>query len=88
MAGKPSAALVEAMKLVVAGMTPYAAAKRAQIGFNTIYRSWLYAMWKDSGKGADKAKLAELNRALDVTRPKPRVPKKPQRFKNTATVSH
>lgn len=87
MAGRPSARLVEAVKLLVASnghMSPYAAAKRMQIALNTMYRAPLYKQWKAVQQELDQAKrramLAKLKEELDVTRPLPRVAKKPQRF--------
>lgn len=92
MAGRPSARLVEAMKLLLASnghMTPYACAKRAQIALNTMYRASLYKQWKaaqeELDQGKRRAMLAALKLELDVTRPLPRVAKKPQRFAATAT---
>jgi hypothetical protein len=79
MAGHPSARMVQAMRYILfANMTPYAAAKRAGIAVDTMYRSRLYKAWRDC-RGDEKV-LAEIKRELDVTRPLPRKPKKPQRF--------
>jgi hypothetical protein len=83
----PSARMVEAMKLVVAGLTPYAASKRVGIATNTMYRSRLYKLWKQAkplemvNKEDYNKLMLELSRELDVTRPVPRVKgKKKQRF--------
>lgn len=77
MAGRPSARMVAAMKLVHQyKVTPYQAAKRLQVDPGTMYRSRLYALWKE-GSGTS---LAALERELDLERPVPRVAKKPQRF--------
>lgn len=78
MAGRISARTVEALKYVMAGMTPYSAAKRAQIELSTMYRSPLYKRLRDAA--GDEAKLATIRRELDATRPLPRQAKKAQRF--------
>lgn len=39
MAGRQSAAVDRALKLIARGMTPYAAAKRVGIALSTIYRA-------------------------------------------------
>lgn len=79
MTGRTSARMVKAMKLLMdAGLTPYAAAQRAQIDLSTMYKSQLYKRWRDSG--GDKAVLAQIRKELDVDRPIPRPPKKKQRF--------
>ncbi len=47
MSGKPSAALVAAMKDVIAGkLTPYAAAIKHGIALSTMYRSESYRTWR------------------------------------------
>lgn len=77
MAGRPSARMVEAMKLVHHyKVTPYQAAKRLQVNATTMYKSRLYALWKENSSSS----LAALERELDLDRPVPRVAKKPQRF--------
>lgn len=43
-----SKAMLDAMKLVRSGMTPYRAAKQANIALSTMYRSPLYKDWRDS----------------------------------------
>jgi hypothetical protein len=45
------------MRLVLANMTPYAAAQRVAIAPATLYRSSLYKMWK-------RGELAELKKEL------------------------
>lgn len=66
MAGQASGRLIEAMKLVInARMTPYAAAKRAQVHVTTMYRSPIYKLWRDGDVEGAK-------RAMDVTRAIPR----------------
>jgi hypothetical protein len=47
MAGKPSMAMVQAMKLVIKGVTPYKAAQTAGIALATMYRSALYKAWRE-----------------------------------------
>lgn len=48
MSGKPSARMLQAMKLIRAGkVTPYAAAKIVKLSFSSIYRSTLYQNWRD-----------------------------------------
>ena len=42
-----SKAMLDAMKLVRSGMTPYQAAKKAGIALSTMYRSPLYKDWKN-----------------------------------------
>jgi hypothetical protein len=65
------------MKLVMIGVTPYSAASRYQIAVATVYRSYLYKLWR---KGTPEA-LAELKRTLDIERPEPVEKKtKEQRF--------
>lgn len=67
MAGKPSASMVHAMRLILdASLTPYKAAKMANVSTSTMYRSRLYKLWQ-AGKHAD------LRRELDQTMPKGRV---------------
>ena len=79
MSARTSARMARAMMLLIDGaMTPYAAAKRAQIALTTMYRSPLYKRWRDSG--GDHAAIAAIRRDLDATRPIPRVAKKKQRF--------
>lgn len=68
MAGRPSARLVEAMKMVLAGTTPYKAAQRMQIANTTMYKSRIYKMWL-------KGEVAEVKKELDVTRPIPKARK-------------
>lgn len=68
MAGRPSARLVEAMKLVMAGTTPYQAAQRLQIATTTMYKSRLYKMWLAGDH-------VEVRKQLDVTRAIPRIKK-------------
>jgi hypothetical protein len=57
MAGKPTRPTVKAMRLLLANMKPYAAAKRAVIAPATMYRSRLYKMWQ-------RGELAELKKEL------------------------
>lgn len=57
MAGKPTRQTVKAMRLVLANMTPYAAAQRVAIAPATLYRSSLYKKWK-------RGELAELKKEL------------------------
>jgi hypothetical protein len=87
MSGSPGGRTIEAMKLVLAGISPYAAAKRIGIATNTMYRSRLYKLWKEAqpleftDKERHRKLLTELRRELDMTRPIPRVrDKKKQRF--------
>ena len=49
-----SKAMLDAMKLVKSGMTPYQAAKKAKIALSTMYRSPLYKDWRD-GQGQKQA---------------------------------
>lgn len=60
MAGKPTRPTVKAMRLVLANMTPYSAAKRAVIAPATLYRSVLYKMWRRGELAELKKELAEL----------------------------
>ena len=47
----PSDAMVDAMRLIHTGLTPYAAAQKAGIALSTMYRSKLYKQWKkEAGK--------------------------------------
>ena len=80
MTGRTSARMVKAMKLLMdAGLTPYAAAQRAQIDLTTMYKSPLYKRWRDAG--ADRAAVvAQIRKELDVDRPIPRPPSKKRRF--------
>jgi hypothetical protein len=78
MAGRISARGTEAMKLVLAGVSPYAAAQRAGIQLSTMYKSPIYKRIRDSGGDPDE--LAAIRKELDATRPLPRQPKKAQRF--------
>lgn len=65
------------MKLVLAGVVPYTAAKRYQIAPATMYRSALYKLWLTQ----EPKKIAELRRTLDIERPEPVVQKtRKQRF--------
>lgn len=66
--------MIEAMHMVLAGVTPWTAAKRAGLAPNTMYRSRLYAMWKD------RSQHAELRLELNIMRPVPRYKKKSVRF--------
>lgn len=45
MAGKASTGLIEAMRLVVAGVVPYTASQRTGIHPTTMYRSRIYKAW-------------------------------------------
>lgn len=81
MAGRTSARMIEAMRLVHRyKVTPYQAAKRLQVDPSTMYKSRLYKLWLKSTAES----LAALERELDLERPVPRVAKKPQRFVKTA----
>ena len=71
MAGKPSASMIAAMKLVMIGVTAYDAALRLQLNPGTMYRSRLYKLWREGG---DKS-LKALKDELDYERPRPRVKK-------------
>ncbi len=71
MSRRPSAAMVEAMKLVLAGVTPYMAAKRVQISLSTMYRNQMYKNWRDG---------QDIRGDLDQTKPKSRTRKKPLVF--------
>jgi hypothetical protein len=51
-----------AMRLVLTGVTPYAAAKRAQVALPTMYRSRLYKLWLHGDK-------EQLKIAMDYERP-------------------
>lgn len=73
MARTDSARMIEAMKLVLDGVTPYSAALRAGINITTMYRSRLYSMWK-------AGQIEELKIQMDVKRPIPRKRKKKDRF--------
>jgi hypothetical protein len=74
MAGRSSAAMIQAMRYIIeASMTPYAAAKRAQIDLRTMYRSRLYKLWR-AGHGD------ELAKEMDQVAPKPRRPKKGSKY--------
>ena len=76
MSGRPSGSMVEAMKLVLAGVTPYQAARRMGLDLSTMYRSRLYKLWKDGTPD----NLTDLKKQLDLTAPKPRTPKKRTKF--------
>jgi hypothetical protein len=65
MANRHSDAMVRAIRLVLAGKTPYAAAQAAQVHYSTMYRSSLYKMFRDG-------KLDELRKAIDPNTPRPR----------------
>lgn len=87
MSGVPSGRMIEAMKLVLAGVTRYQACKRVGISTNTMYRSRLHAMWKEAKElelvNTERYNqlMNELRRELDMSRPIPRVKdKKKQRF--------
>lgn len=67
MSGKPSAAMMDAMRLVIAGVTPYRAAQRMQIQLSTMYKSRLYKLWKE---GSLEALQSELNTKKPVPRTK------------------
>jgi hypothetical protein len=54
-----STGMTKAMRLVIAGVTPYMAAKRASVALSTMYRSRLYKLHME-GK-ASELRL-ELNR--------------------------
>lgn len=71
MAGRPSAKMIEAMKLVLAGVTPYAAAKRLGLAVETMYRSRLYKLWQ-------KSDIVSLKQEMDVYRHVVRARKKPK----------
>ena len=62
MSGKPSANMIRAMAMVLAGVRPYTAAIRAGIAPGTMYRSRLYRMWR-------RGELAELKREMDIGTP-------------------
>lgn len=73
MAGRPSAALVEAIRLVhLYKVTPLQAAKRMQIQPSTMYKSRLYKLWRTG----TPASLAELALELDPHRARPPAKKK------------
>lgn len=61
MSGKPSPQMIAAMRHVLAGMTPYAAAKHMGVALTTMYKSRLYKLWKAGD-------LDELERELLPTR--------------------
>lgn len=73
MARRPSAAMFAAMKLVLAGMTPYAAAKRYDLSFTTMYKSRLYKLWLAND-------IITLKQEIDVERPVPRARKVVKNF--------
>jgi hypothetical protein len=50
--------MVQAMRYVLEGMTPYAAAKRVEVTLAAMYRSRLYKLWRDGN-------LAELEKEMD-----------------------
>lgn len=65
MGGRVSAAMIDAMKMVKAGVTPYAAAKRTGLVPGSIYRSRLYKLFKDG-------KITALNTELETIVPRAR----------------
>lgn len=74
MARRPSAAMVQAMVYILdANMTPYAAAKRAGISLGTMYKSYLYKLWRDGH-------IEELKREMDQCRPRPRKKTKKEKW--------
>jgi hypothetical protein len=76
MAGRSSAAMVAAMNFILqANMTPYAAARRAQVNLTTMYRSPLYKLWRAGD-------METLRRELDQTAPRPRRPTKKEKIMN------
>jgi hypothetical protein len=65
--------MVAAMGYVLdASMTPYAAAKRAQVNLTTMYRSKLYKLWRAGD-------MEQLRKELNQTAPRPRRPTKRER---------
>jgi hypothetical protein len=61
------------MELVIQGVTPYAAAQRAGIKHNTMYRSRLYKLWRDGDTAAfEEAMNKERERSSHKRRPKKR----------------
>jgi transposase len=72
--------MVQAMEYVLAGMTPYAAAQRAEVGLNTMYRSKLYKMWLAGN-------MDGLNTAMNAERPAPRRAKKRARFIHVTAIT-
>lgn len=55
MAGRASAAVVTAMRMVLdQGLTPYKAAHEAGIDISTIYKSRLYKAWRDAKGDVDQ----------------------------------
>jgi hypothetical protein len=91
MAGKPSPALIAALTLVVKTankanpVAPFAAVGQDKHAAANLYRSRLYKLWLASGKGQDKAKLAELKKALGMTASKAKKPHQERRTQREQT---
>lgn len=70
---------VNALKLLVnSSMTPYAAARKAQINLSTMYKNPLYKRWRDGDIDGVKKELAKL----DGSEPIPRLSMRKNRVKN------
>lgn len=62
MAGEITARTVNALKYVFyANMTPYAAARKAQINLSTIYRQPLLKQWNAGDRDGARRELAKLD---------------------------
>lgn len=58
MSGRPSAKMIAAMRRVLGGMTPYAAAKAEGIALATMYKSSIYKLWRAGEMGELEAALS------------------------------
>jgi transposase len=64
MAGAPGEKMIDAMELVLGGMSRHAAAQRVGVGLNTMYRSKLNKMWGDGLHDELRAEIARRREAL------------------------
>lgn len=68
MAGKPSKAFFDAMRLIVTGETAYKAARRTGLNLSTIYRSPIYKAFRDNQPNSHIDQIREELRLVKISR--------------------